>query len=133
MDCVCGSEWRSDVRRWAATREPGQLLHSLEPQGPFYQMNLIIKWLLRLLSGSNMGRALSLLPGKIARALGYQGFTIPYPKLLGLEVSEIRGFQILKREIYPVLTQHIQWEGSSRNKHTDLSTPKCVDTRRKCK
>lgn len=60
----------------------------------FYQMNLIIKWLLRLLSGSNMDRALSLVPGKIARALGYQGFTIPYPKLLGLEVSEIRAFQI---------------------------------------
>lgn len=52
-------------------------------------MNLIKKWLLRLLSGSNMGRALSLVPGKIARDLGYQGFTIPYPKLLGLEVSEI--------------------------------------------
>lgn len=52
-------------------------------------MNLIIKWLHRLLSGSNMGRALSLVPGKIARALGYQRFTIPYPKLLGLEVSEL--------------------------------------------
>ena len=34
VDCVHGSEWRSDVRRWAATQEPGQLLHSLEPQGP---------------------------------------------------------------------------------------------------
>lgn len=55
----------------------------------FYQMNLIIKWLHRLLSGSNMGKALSLVPGKIAKALGYQWFTIPYSKLLGLEVSEL--------------------------------------------
>lgn len=33
---------------------------------------------------------------KNARALGYQGFTIPYPKLLGLEVS-IRAFRFKKK------------------------------------